>query len=78
MIIIDAQNEYKSGALKTVGVEASHANIKSLLQAYRGASGDVVHILHETPEGAPVFTPGKDVSKEMDGLEPKDGEKVRR
>ena len=35
-----------------------------------------MHILHKVPDGAPVFTPGKSVSKEMDGVEAKGNEKV--
>ncbi len=33
--------------------------------------------MHETPEGAPVFTPNTDLAKEFKELEPKQGEKVR-
>jgi len=81
LIIIDAQEEYASGILKTRNVEKTSASIKSLLEKYRGskttkAAGRVVHVLHQTPEGAPVFTPGKPVSEEMQGLEPREGEKV--
>jgi nicotinamidase-related amidase len=39
-------------------------------------AGRVVHILHSTPSGAPVFTPDTPLAAEMSGLEPRDGEKV--
>jgi nicotinamidase-related amidase len=35
-----------------------------------------VHVVHLTPPGAPVFTPGTDLAKEFAELEPKSGEKV--
>lgn len=35
-----------------------------------------MHIVHQTPEGAPVFTPNSELAKEFSELEPKDGEKV--
>lgn len=78
LIIIDAQNEYLRGLLKTVNSTSTHAAIKTLLSAWRsaGKSESVVHVLHQVPDGAPVFTPGADVSREMAGLEPQTGEKV--
>lgn len=35
-----------------------------------------MHIVHQTPEGAPVFTPNTELAKEFSELEPKNGEKV--
>lgn len=35
-----------------------------------------MHIVHDTPEGAPVFTQGTDLAKEFSELEPKTGEKL--
>lgn len=78
LIIIDAQNEYAQGALKTVNVTQTRAAIATLLQKYRSSSQNgknIVHVVHETPEGAPVFTPGTDLAKEFAELEPKSGEK---
>jgi len=76
LVIIDAQQEYSSGLLKVSNASSSCAAIKSLLEKYRSAGGVIVHIHHETPEGAPVFTPGKEVSQSMKGLEAQKGEKV--
>lgn len=36
----------------------------------------MVHIVHQTPAGAPVFTPDTDLAKEFSELTPKGGEKV--
>ncbi|KAK9239614.1 Isochorismatase-like protein [Lipomyces kononenkoae] len=76
LVIIDAQNEYASGLLKTENVASTREAISSLLQKYRRAGGDVVHIVHQTPPGAPVFTPDTDLAKEFAELEPSAGEKV--
>ncbi|KAF7552951.1 hypothetical protein G7Z17_g3983 [Cylindrodendrum hubeiense] len=76
LIIIDAQNEYAEGKLKVVNVAASRKAIASLLNKYRAANGNVVHVVHAVPEGAPIFTPGTKFAEEFDELAPKDGEKV--
>ncbi|KAH2156558.1 hypothetical protein KXW33_007219 [Aspergillus fumigatus] len=78
LIIIDAQNEYATGHLKTANVSQTRKAIAALLEKYR-AGGDgknIVHIVHEVPQGAPVFTPDTDLAKEFDELTPRGGEKV--
>lgn len=76
LIIIDAQNEYADGKLAVTNASASRKAIASLLQHYRSANGQIVHITHQVPEGAPVFTPNSALAQEFDELKPKDGEKV--
>lgn len=76
LIIIDAQNEYATGKLKVANVESSRKVIASLLQKYRAANGKVVHVVHDTPEGAPLFTPGSALAEEFEELAPKATEKV--
>lgn len=76
LIIIDAQNEYAEGHLKTENVSSTRKAISTLLEKYRAASAPLVHIVHQVPDGAPVFTPGTDLAKEFAELEPKSGEKV--
>jgi nicotinamidase-related amidase len=65
LIIIDAQNEYASGALTVTNAVASGKVIASLLEKYRKAGGKIIHVLHQTPEGAPIFTPGTDLAQEF-------------
>lgn len=36
------------------------------------------HVVHDTPQGAPVFTPGTPLAEEYDELKPREGEKVIR
>lgn len=80
LIIIDAQNEYADGKLATVDVSTTRKNIASLLQTYRTGSpnsgANIVHVVHQTPAGAPVFTPDTLLAEEFDELKPKDGEHV--
>ncbi|KAF2194576.1 Isochorismatase hydrolase [Zopfia rhizophila CBS 207.26] len=76
LIVIDAQNEYASGALTVTNAKSSGAAIASLLDRYRKASGKIVHVLHKTPEGAPVFTPGTELAQEFKEVQAQDGEEV--
>ncbi|KAK7414927.1 phospholipase C type enzyme [Neonectria punicea] len=76
LIIIDAQNEYAEGQLLISGVETSRKVIASLLEKYRQGNGTVVHVVHATPDGAPVFTPKTRLAEEFEELTPRAGEKV--
>lgn len=78
LIIIDAQNEYAEGKLRVSNAAASRKIIAALLKKYRDAKGRVVHVVHDTPAGAPVFTPGSRLAQEFDELTPVAGEKVVR
>jgi len=78
-VIVDAQNEYDHGLLAISDVKSSRAVIGDVLQKYRDAHGDVVHVRHATPDGAPLFTPGTELAEEFSELsEGSDKEKVRR
>lgn len=35
-----------------------------------------MHVLHQVPDGAPIFTPGTDLAEEFEELKPQEGEKV--
>ncbi|KAI1842176.1 hypothetical protein JX265_001463 [Neoarthrinium moseri] len=76
LVIIDAQNEYAEGKLKVSNVDSSRKAIADLLKKYRDAKGSIVHVVHATPDGAPVFTPKTSLAQEFEELTPKDGEKV--
>ena len=76
LVIVDAQNEYDHGLLAISDVQSSRAVIGNVLGKYRDAGGDIVHVLHDTPEGAPVFTTGTDLEKEFEELKGGDKEKV--
>jgi nicotinamidase-related amidase len=70
LIIIDAQNEYANGKLAVSNLAHSRPNILKILNAFRKANGHIVHILHQVPEGAPVFTPNTDLALEFEELRP--------
>lgn len=76
LIIIDAQNEYAEGALKVTDAPGTRKVIASLLEKYRAAGGQIVHVVHNVPDGTPIFTPNTSLAKEFEELTPKDGEKV--
>ncbi|KAI7712557.1 hypothetical protein KC353_g8172 [Hortaea werneckii] len=71
LIIIDAQNEYASGKLAVHDVDSSRTALASLLQKYRSVGGKVVHVVHRTPPGAPVFTPGTALEAIFDEFTPR-------
>lgn len=76
LLIIDAQNEYATGILKTGNVSSTKSAITSLLSAYRDeAPKNIVHISHSVPEGTPVFTPDTTLAQPFDEVAPKNGEK---
>ena len=91
LVIIDAQNEYAShqpdpppliprryatGHLKTENVTSTRKAISTLLEKFRAAKAPLVHIVHQPPAGAPVFTQDTDLAKEFAELEPEKNEKV--
>lgn len=76
LIIIDAQNEYAEGKLQVSNVSTSRKVIASLLEKYRQGGGNVVHVVHATPDGAPVFTPNTKLAEEFEELTPRAGEKI--
>ncbi|KAF1817381.1 Isochorismatase hydrolase [Eremomyces bilateralis CBS 781.70] len=76
LVIIDAQNEYANGKLKVADVEVSQKVIKALLDKYRASNGSVVHVVADTPPGAPIFTPGTELAEIFEELTPKANEPV--
>jgi nicotinamidase-related amidase len=73
---MDYEHGYADGHLKTENVASTRQAISTLLEKYRAASVPLVHIVHLTPAGAPVFTPDIDLAKEFAELTPMSGEKV--
>ncbi|KAJ7187087.1 Isochorismatase-like protein [Mycena filopes] len=78
LIIIDAQNEYASGALAVSEpvLASTRPVIARLLEQYRAAGGAIVHVVHIVPDGAPVFTPGTPLAEEFAELAPRSGEPI--
>ncbi|KAI5821496.1 Isochorismatase-like protein [Pyronema omphalodes] len=76
LLLIDVQNEYDHGKLAIKNFSASVNKIHELLERYRSAGGSIIHIYHDTPEGAPLFTPGTELAEPYALTAPKDGETV--
>jgi len=78
LIIIDAQNEYAEGHLKTKQIDSTRKAISSLTEKYRsgGDGSNIVHVVHSVPEGTPVFTPNTRLAEEFEEITPQKGEKV--
>ena len=78
LIIIDAQNEYADGHLKVDNVASTRRAIGSLLSTYRksGNAKNIIHVTHQVPAGAPVFTPDTKLAEEFEELAPQKGEKT--
>lgn len=59
LIVVDIQNDYfPQGKWPLVGAEAAADNAARLIEAFRQAADQVVHIRHEfTSDSAPFFTP---------------------
>lgn len=53
LVIIDAQNEYRSGALPLTGIDAAVGEIATLLKRARGAGAPVIHVQHKGRPGGP-------------------------
>ena len=47
LIVIDAQEEYRSGQLKLVGLDDALGNIGRLLAHWRDEGGTVIHVQHQ-------------------------------
>jgi nicotinamidase-related amidase len=76
LIIIDAQNEYRSGALPLEGVDAAIGEIVRLRQWAQMSGIPVIHVRHETPAGAPIFAKGSNGSEIVSELTPAAGENI--
>lgn len=51
LIVIDAQEEYRSGGLPLTGIETALTHLASLLAAARAAGAAVIHIAHRGAAG---------------------------
>lgn len=63
-----------SGSLTSCFLITGHIYVEII--ALTRFQGKVVHVLHQSPEGAPVFTPGTEMVNEFEELAPKAGETV--
>jgi nicotinamidase-related amidase len=57
LVLIDAQLEYRSGALPLEGIEAAIVELRRLLELARSERVPVVHVVHHGRAGAAAFDP---------------------
>ena len=76
LVLIDAQNEYLDGALPLAGIEAAIGEAARLLRAARHAGGGVIHVVHHSAPGRPIFAPGSHGAEIIPALTPLGGEPV--
>ena len=78
LILIDIQNDYfPGGSMELVGIEATAANARILLNEFRKAESPVIHIRHiSTRPGATFFLPETDGAEINRMVTPRDGEIV--
>lgn len=74
LIIIDAQEEYRSGALPLPDVERAVAETAKLIDLARRHDTPVFHVLHCVSEDAPIFNPGLPGYAEMTEVVARGGE----
>lgn len=75
LVIIDAQEEYRTGQLPLPGVDVAVRSIRNLLKEARRKGVPVVHVLHEGTAGG-LFDPATKYFKSITGLEPRENEVV--
>lgn len=76
LVLIDVQREYLVGAVPIAGVEASLAEIRTLLGRARSLGAPVVHVQHVNRPGGALFDPERPFVQPPPGLEPRPGEAV--
>ncbi len=76
VLLIDYQNEYRSGPL-ALPDEAAASKAARQLRAWADQAGiAVIHVLHRAPVTAPIFAPDSPGAAPLDGLAPAPGETV--
>ncbi|ANC92176.1 cysteine hydrolase [Azospirillum humicireducens] len=76
LVLIDLQREYTEGALRLSGVDAAVGRAAELLTLARANAVPVIHIVHHTAAGAPVFDPTGPTAEIILAVSPREGEPV--
>lgn len=77
VIVVDFQNDYlASGSWPLVGVDAAVQNAVRVINGARTKGTPVIHVRHESAEGAPFFVAGSKGAEIIPAVAPKDGELV--
>ena len=77
LIVVDIQNEYfAQGKLSLVCINEAADNAALVIASAREKGHTVIHIRHEMPADAPIFTPGTDGVEINEKVKPLEGEAV--
>ena len=76
LIIIDAQEEYRSGVLPLHGIDAAIRENQALLAAARSAGTPIIHVVTLAPAGAGMFETGSPLAEIFAELTPLPNEVV--
>ncbi len=77
IIVVDFQNDYlTSGSWPLVGVDAAVQNAAKVIDSARSKGIPIIHVRHESPEGAPFFVAGTKGAQIIPAVAPRDGEQV--
>jgi|SRR4051794_13895225 nicotinamidase-related amidase len=75
LVIIDAQNEYRDGALPLEDIDAALASVEGLLERARKAGASIIHVVHRGRPGG-LFDPQGRNGAIIDAVTPRAGEAV--
>lgn len=78
VVLIDYQNEYRSGPLALPDEPMASAAARQLRAWANRAGIALIHVLHQAPASAPVFAPDSFGALPIAGLEPAEGETIIR
>lgn len=76
LIVIDAQEEYRSGRLPLSGVNEAVTELARLVELARAKDVPVFHVLHRVSEDAPIFNPRLPGYAEMVEIAPRENEAI--
>ena len=76
LVIIDAQNEYMTGKLPLAGIDEAIAETALLLKTARTVGTPVIHVVHHSAPGRPIFDPQTVCAEIVRQLTPVSGEEI--
>lgn len=77
IVVVDFQNDYlTSGSWPLVGIDAAVQKAAQVIKDARSKGVPVIHVRHESPEGAPFFVAGSSGAEIIPAVAPNDGEQV--
>lgn len=77
VIVVDLQNDYlSSGPWPLVGIDDAVRKAAQVIEFARSNGTRIIHVRHESPEGAPFFVAGSSGAEIIPAVAPNDGEQL--